>query len=183
MDDIEKLLKDHPACESYTNTLLGKLGDSTGFHAGSIRDIIARFREEGEIFTQGRVQTTGGGTTGSGRGYPSIDLTYGVKSQDTAVTLLHEMLHWAGIRQMSGNQWTDDFTDEVLAKTWNQMGVVMSVDEYRSTYPAHSAASAKASPSGSDYAASTLAGNAQFIVCLDQWDSGYTTKYVGKPKP
>lgn len=59
----------------------------------------------------------------------------------------------------------------------------MTVDEYRRTYPKHSEAMKQLTGTPSDFAASTLSGNAQFVACMNQWDSGFTPKHVDNPKP
>src|SRR6185295_10560585 len=51
LNDILDLFKNHPGCEEKINAILGELASSSGFNAGTIRQIIERFRTNGIIFT------------------------------------------------------------------------------------------------------------------------------------
>ena len=116
MDNIIKVLDEHPECEKYTNDLIEELAATTGYNPGTIREIVDQFRRTGAILTEDRAITRGGGVAGTGLGFPAISLTYGVKPQDTAVTLIHEIPHWAGqYKILSTNKYSNHFTDEVLA--------------------------------------------------------------------
>lgn len=162
VDDILKLFKDHP--EGWTNQLLSEMGNSTGFSAGTIGDILEKFRQNGTIHTDGSVNGTGSGSTGTGiGGTPSVSLTYGETGQYTALTLMHEIIHWAGMPP-TGAGYADYYKDATMASAWSKLGVVMSVNEYRSTYP--EVVARHTQRDGYDYAESRLAGAANDITCL-----------------
>jgi len=171
LDNIAKLFKDHPGCEEWTNKVLNELKSSTGFSTGSIGDILTDFRTRGIIIDSGKYGT-GGGDTGTGRGYLAIGLTSSananpnVAREESAVALLHEILHWAGIRPLAGGGYSNHYTDAVMATAWNKLGVVISADEYRNRYPEFAEATRKAA--GYDYTESKLAGAANDITCLDK---------------
>ena len=151
--------------------------EASGFDAGNIKDILENFRQNGTIYTDGSVNGTGGGSAGTGiGGKPSVSLTYGETSQYTALTLMHEIIHWAGMPGKVGGGYEDYYTDAAMATGWNKLGVVMSVGEYRRIYPDQSARDTKAS--GYDYAESRLAGAANSMTCL----GGKTGVGIGKFK-
>jgi YD repeat-containing protein len=175
VDDILKLFQDHPGCEEWTNKLLAEMAKSSGFSAGTIRDILESFRQNGTVYTDGRVIGTGGGSTGTGRGgKPSVSLIYAVTSEHTALTLMHEILHWAGIPAKAGGGYGDYYTDDDMATAWNKLGVVISADEYRRRYPDFAQKTRKAA--GYDYTESKLAGAANGITCLDERPAVRTLK-------
>ena len=47
---------------------------------------------------------------------------------------MHEIIHWAGM-PAEGGGYGNHYTDAAMATAWNKLGVVMSVADYRSTYP------------------------------------------------
>jgi hypothetical protein len=160
VDEIRRLFSARPGCEEWTNKLLGELANATGFNAGNIEDILSSFKRSGVIVSNGSVVGTGGGSTGTALGYPAIDLTFGNTPQYTVTSLLHEIIHWAGLQ--SGRSLYDDAAQ---ATAWNKLGVVMSAEQYRANYP--EVAARNKQRDGSDYAESRLAGAAQDIACLD----------------
>ena len=137
IDDIYKLFKDYPDCEGWTNKLLAKMAKSSGFSAGTIRDILENFRKNGTIFADSSRSASGSGSGGTGTkltGYPAISLDYGGKTENTAETLLHEIIHWAGM-PATGSGYGDYYNDVAMANAWIELGVVISVAEYRRQYP------------------------------------------------
>ena len=83
---------------------------------------------------------------------------------------MHEIIHWAGTAQNWAGvstrfEYRSYYSDEVMAAAWHKLGVVMSVDQYRRTYPEHSERARKTF-GGSDFANSYLAGNASRMSCL-----------------
>jgi RHS repeat-associated protein len=164
--DIRKLFKDNPGCEEWTNKLLSEMKASTGFDAGTIGQILENFAQTGTIYSNGRVNGTGSGSAGTGIGGRSaVSLTYGTTTAHTATTLMHEIIHWAGMPA----QWVsygNYYTDASMEAAWNKLGVTMSVADYRSTYPDVVGADTKRD--GYDYAESRLAGAANRITCLGE---------------
>lgn len=164
IDDILKLFEDHPGCEEQTNKLLSEMASSSGFKAGSIREILENFRRNGTTYTRDTVNGTGAGSAGTGiGGRPSVSLTYGTTTEHTALTLMHEIIHWAGMPPKVGG-YADHYNDKAMATAWHKLGVVMSVDEYRRTYPKVVEEDTKRD--GYDFAESRLAGAANAITCL-----------------
>jgi RHS repeat-associated protein len=173
MDDILKLFTDHSDCKGSMNTLLAELKRSTGYGAGSITDIIEAFRNNG-IASQGS-GTDGGGSAGTGiGGVPSISFNPGSTPEQTAMTVMGEMMHWAGI-PMQGGQYANYYTDAAMATAWHNLGVVMSVEEYRRTYPDQVEADTK--KWGYDFAESRLAHGGMDAACLGTVN-GYLPKYA-----
>lgn len=133
------------------------MSNSSGFNAGSIKQILENFRKSGTIYTRGAVNGTGGGSAGTGLGgRPAVSLTYGTSTEWTAVALMHEITHWAGMVPKSGGGFTDHYNDGALAAAWHKLGVVISADEYKSRYPKFAS-----------YAQSKLAGAGNDITCMD----------------
>lgn len=164
--DIRKLFKDNPGCEGWTNKLLSEMKASTGFDADTIGQILENFAQTGTIYTDGSVNGTGSGSAGTGiGGRPGVSLTYGTTTARTAITLMHEIIHWAGMPAQGGS-YGNYYTDASMAAAWNRLGVTMSVADYRSTYPDVVAAHTKRD--GDDYAESRLAGAANRITCLGE---------------
>lgn len=156
IDDILKLFQDRTGCEDWTNKALAEMSKSSGFNAGSIKDILENFRATGNIYTRGAVNGTGGGSDGTViGGRPAVSLTYGKTAQWTAVSLMHEIIHWSGMVAKSGG-FTDHYNDAALAAAWNKLGVVISANEYKSRYPTFAS-----------YAESKLAGAGNDITCMD----------------
>jgi RHS repeat-associated protein len=173
MDDILKLFRDHSDCKGSMNTLLAELKRSTGYGAGSITDIIEAFRNNG-IASQGS-GTDGGGSAGTGiGGVPSISFNPGSTPEQTAMTVMGEMMHWAGM-PMQGGQYANYYTDAAMASAWHNLGVVMSVEEYRRTYPDQVEADTK--KWGYDFAESRLAHGGMDAACLGTVN-GYLPKYA-----
>lgn len=133
------------------------MGKSTPFSAGTIGEILENFRQNGTIYTRGLVNGTGGGSAGTAiGGRPSVSLTYGTTAEYTALSLMHEIIHWAGM-PASGSGYADYYNDTAMATAWHNLGVVISASEYRTRYPEFA-----------DYAESKLAGAANDITCLDK---------------
>lgn len=172
MDSISNLLKAHPDCEGYLNKLLGELKSSTGYNAGNIADVIEAFRKNGIAYMSdepGQPGHTGGGSAGTGiGGVPSIAFSQGGTSDQTTVTALGEMMHWAGM-PMQGGTYANHFTDTAMANAGSKLGAVMSVEQYRRTYPEQVAMDTKRW--GYDFAESRLAHGAINIKCLG-WVTG-----------
>jgi hypothetical protein len=138
-----------------------------------LRDIIERFRAEGNIYSNERITgNDGSGQAGGAFGQiahdASVSLGYGTKSEKTAVTLLHELIHVAGARY-AGSQRLSYYSDAAMAAAWNKIGVIITPQEYRRRYP-DIVEVFRASSNGSDYVASRLSGAAHKIVC-----SGFKT--------
>ncbi len=167
MDSMLNLFKQHPECEPYLNSLLGELKSSTGYDAGSIRDVIEAFRKNGIGYLSdepGQPGHTGGGSAGTGiAGVPGISFSHGGTPDQTTVTALGEMMHWAGMPMQRG-QYANYFTDTAMANAGNRLGVVMSVEQYRGTYPEQVAMDTMRW--GYDFAESRLAHGAINIKCL-----------------
>jgi hypothetical protein len=159
VDNILDVFKKHPGCEEWTNKLLAEMSSSTGFSAGSIRDVLENFRKNGAVSTNDKVKGTGTGSAGRN----GVALQFGETADQTAVVLMHEIIHWAG-HQPQGAPDKGYYTDAAMATAWNKLGVVMSVAEYRATYPVESAQDAKAWMY--DYAESKLASAANNMTCL-----------------
>ena len=154
------------------NRLLGELKSSTGYNAGSITDVIEAFRKNGIAYESdelGQPGETGGGSAGTGiGGVPSISFSQGGTPDQTSVTALGEMMHWAGMPKQ-GSTYANYFTDTAMANAGNKLGVVMSIEQYRRTYPEQVAMDNKRW--GYDYAESRLAHGAINIKCLG-WVTG-----------
>ena len=126
IDNIFGLIKAHPDCEGYLNGLLGELKGSTGYDAGSITDVLEAFRKSGIAYMSdepGKPGETGGGSAGTGiGGVPSVSFSQGGTPDQTYITALGEILHWAGMpRQGSG--YANYFTDTVRhdwGENWNR---------------------------------------------------------------
>lgn len=176
MADILRLFKDRPGCKDWTNKLLAEMSSATGFDAGSITDILNEFSERGIIHDSGKYGT-GGGNVIESPGYP-ISLTSSANQnpntarEETAVALLHEIIHWAGKRPIRGGGHTSHYSDAAMAGAWNRLGVVMTVAEYRQAFPEwvakHEAEyEAAYGVKGVSYLESRLAGGANAITCFD----------------
>jgi YD repeat-containing protein len=178
VDDILKIFEDNPECEKWTNTLLEELSRSTGFNAGNIRGILGAFKQSGIIFDSGK-NGDGGGVTGAALGYPAINLTFSqsenptLATVNTAVALLHEILHWSGF-QLRGGNYVSNYTDVAMATAWNKLGVVISVNEFKDRYNAWIESEIKAGRS--PYIQSRLAGAGNRITCLGARPSVRTLK-------
>jgi hypothetical protein len=174
--DILRLFTDRPGCKDWTNKLLAEMRSASGFDAGNISEILSEFSERGIIHDTGKRQS-GSGNVIESPGYP-IALTSSANSdanrakEETAVVLMHEIIHWAGKRPIPGGGHTSHYSDAAMAGAWNRLGVVMSVAEYRRTFPdwvAHYEAEYEAAygVKGVSYLESRLAGAGNFITCLD----------------
>jgi hypothetical protein len=142
LNDILDLFKNHPGCEEKINDLLGELKKSSGYDAGSIRGIIARFRSYGIVFTADVPNQTSSAGPGVGS-VPSVSLSKGDTPEITARTLMGEIIHWAGmIKPVTGgappmfpnSAYTNYYTDAGLAAAGNKVGLTMTVEQYRRTY-------------------------------------------------
>jgi len=170
MDSILKLFKNHHDCERSMDKLLGELKASTGYDAGSIRDVIEAFRQNGIAYPGDRVPLgpgdSGGGDAGTGMGgVPAISFSPGGTSEITAVLVMGEMMHWAGMPKQGG-VYQNKFTDEAIANAASKLGFVMSIEQYRHTYP-EQVAKDIARWNGRDMAESRVAHDAMDIKCLD----------------
>jgi hypothetical protein len=92
MDDILALLTNHEGCESKINAILRELGKATGFDAGSIRDIVDRFRSEGIAYTADVPNESSSAGTAI-RGVPGISFSPGDNRETSARTMMGEMIH------------------------------------------------------------------------------------------
>ncbi len=88
------------------------------------------------------------------------------------MTALGEMLHWAGMPMQNG-KYANYFTDTAMANAGYKLGVVMSVAQYRQTYPEQVAMDTKRW--GYDFAESRLGHGAINIKCLG-WVTGLMPK-------
>ena len=170
MDSILELFKNHHDCERSMDKLLGELKASTGYDAGSIRDVIEAFRQDGIAYQGDRAPLgpgdSGGGDAGTGMGgVPAISFSPGGTSEITAVLVMGEMMHWAGMPKQGG-VYQNKFTDEVIANAASKLGFVMSIEQYRHTYP-EQVAKDIARWNGRDMAESRVAHGAMDIKCLD----------------
>jgi YD repeat-containing protein len=125
MDNALNFLDKHPDCEKWLNKLLEELKNSTGLGAGSIRDIVERFRKDGIAVTDGATNGTGTGAVGTKNGRLEIGFQYGGTKEETAEMLLHEMIHWAKF---------DHYPDEAMAKAWNKLGKAISLEEFNNLH-------------------------------------------------
>jgi hypothetical protein len=172
--DILRLFEDHPDCKNWTNKLLAEMS-ANGFDAGSITDILKQFSERGIIYESGKRQS-GSGNVVESPGYP-IALTSSANAdanrarEETAVVLMHEIIHWAGKRPIPGGGHSSHYSDAAMVGAWNRLGVVMSVAEYRQAFPDWVAKyeaeyEAAYGIKGVSYLESS-AGAGNFITCLD----------------
>jgi len=134
IDDVYKMFKNNPGCEEWTNKLLGELANSTGFDAGSIRDILEDFRQNGRV----RVGQARGVRAGAAD--PAL-ITLSVDSAQNrdAPTIMGEIIHSAGMPSrfpggLGGYPW-HYYTDEAMATAAAKFGTVMTAAQYRHTYP------------------------------------------------
>lgn len=145
LDDLLKTIYHHPGCEDALNQLLGELKSETGYGAGTITDIIEAFRKSGIAYTDdaiGETNHTGSGDAGTALdGVPGITLTRGGTVEDTSMTFMAEMIHWAampfeGVALHPDNHgYANKYTDPVLANAAYKLGWVMSAEQFRRTYP------------------------------------------------
>jgi hypothetical protein len=140
MDDILALFKTHSDCESNINAILKELAKASGFDAGSIRDIVERFRSNGIIYTADVPNQSSSAGTGIG-GVPAISLSPGDNPETTARIVIGEMIHWAGmvpnveLFPPDVRGFTDHYPDAAIAAAGNRVGLNMTVEQYRHTYP------------------------------------------------
>lgn len=184
MDEIKQFLTDNPDCEAGLNEILSELKDITGFDGGSIRDIIDRFVQDGILRVSGMPNESSSAGVGYG-GIPAIGLSEHANSpsaqanrRSTIVTMIGEMFHWAGMIGHLGPEYpnefampdyqgfTNYFTDMAIAVAANNLGYVMTVDQYRQTYP--DVVKKNAEQWGSDFADSTLAHGGISNACLKE---------------
>ncbi|HEU4767496.1 MAG TPA: hypothetical protein VFS77_08970, partial [Pyrinomonadaceae bacterium] len=166
MDEISQFLANNPDCEVGINTILSELKNITGFDGGNIRDIIANFTQNGIL----RVSDVNNASSSAGVGYggiPAISLSERDIRSDTIVTMVGEMIHWAGMVGHLGPEYPNDFalpdysgftkyfTDLAIATAVNNLGYAMTVDQYRRTYP--EVVRRDTERWGSDFAASKIA--------------------------
>src|SRR5262249_48619546 len=96
LNDVLSLFENHPGCESKINAILGELSKATGFDAGTIRDIVERFRSSGIVYTADIPNRGSSAGTGIG-GVPSVEFSPGDNAEISARTMLGEIIHWAGM--------------------------------------------------------------------------------------
>jgi hypothetical protein len=178
MDDISQFLSDNPQCEAALKGVLMELKKSTGHDAGTIRDIIEQFNKYGIVYDGGS-----GGSNSVGTGIAGV-LAVGFSAYPTKtgsiLTMIGEMIHWAGM--LPDLDWAhsnkfpfpdyerigmpNHFSDPILASVGNQLGYVMTVEQYRKTYSEFSQRDIQRWDS--DFAASTLAHGAIDNACLKE---------------
>jgi hypothetical protein len=155
MDSVLKLLETKAGCEAKINALLSELGKMTGLNVGSIRDIVERFRQDGIVITN----DTPGGSSSVGTVAPgvlSIGLSPGDTPETTARIMIGEMIHWAGkVPMWDEVTYMGFFPDAAIAAAGNKIGLNMTVEQYRRTYPDIVARSIQRY--GSDWADSNVA--------------------------
>jgi hypothetical protein len=146
MDDILNLFKSHPDCESKINDILRELSRATGFDAGNIRDIVERFKNDGIVYTADIPNESSSAGTAIG-GFPAISFSPGDDVETSARTMIGEMIHWAGLvgpffegfpySSYYGSPFgfSNYYTDAALAAAGHKVGLTMSVEQYRRTYP------------------------------------------------
>jgi len=162
IEDIYSLFKAHSQCEDFMNRLLGELKKNTGYQASSnIRAVLESFRRDGHIFTTGSVNGS------SVAGPEGIHLSYLNTREETAAVVLGEIIHAVGFARNNA------YTDSAMANAAHNLGVVMSAEQFRHTYPEwvakYKADYEKAFPGvpGRDYVESKLAHGAIDIKCRD----------------
>jgi hypothetical protein len=150
--------------------LLGDLKTkSGGYDVGNIRDILEDFRRNGRITVQpgDLIQATAGPA--------HVDVTAAVVRTRLAATLLGEIIHTAGIIPNGRAGYISYFGDSQIADYFYRAGVVMSVNQYRTTYPEWSEKRRK--EWGYDFAESGLAHGAIDVICTGRLN-GLAPKYV-----
>jgi hypothetical protein len=162
IEDIHSLFKAHSQCEDFMNSLLGELKTTTGYQASSnIGEALESFKRDGHIFTTGSVNGS------SVVGPEGIHLSFRNTREETAAVVLGEIIHAVGF---AGN---NAYTDTAMANAAYNLGVVMSAEQFRHTYPQwvakYKADYEKAFPGvpGRDYVESKLAHGAIDIKCRD----------------
>ena len=101
--------------------------------------------------------------------------------QSPLLTFMAEMTHWAGMpykgksEQAPHHGYANYYSDPVLAKAGANLGLVMSVDQYRQTYP--DVVARHTQEWGSDLAESLLGHGAMNLACL-QNVTGLLPKYA-----
>jgi hypothetical protein len=133
IDSIYKMFEEHPGCEEWTNKLLNELSDSTGYHAGSIRDILEDFRKNGTM----EVYQSPNQSSAPGPGDIVISSTTYATGNPSMI--MGEIIHSAGWPSrfpdgIGPHPWIY-YTDVAMANAAAKLGVVMSIDQYRKTYP------------------------------------------------
>jgi hypothetical protein len=178
MDDISQFLSDNPQCEAALNGILTELKKSTGHDAGTIRDIIEQFNKYGIVYDAG---SGGSNSVGTGiAGVLAVSFSAYPTKTGSILTMIGEMIHWAGM--LPDLDWAysnkfpfpdyerigmpNHFSDPILASVGNELGYVMTVEQYRKTYSEFSQRDIQRW--GSDFAASTLAHGAIDNACLKE---------------
>jgi hypothetical protein len=167
LNDILELFKNHPECEEKINAILSEMKNSSGFDGGSIREIIDRFRTNGMIFASDvSNESSQAGTAVAG--VPSVSLSPRETQELTAKILMGEIIHWAGMVHPITGAFpppplfpgpivvTDYYPDAAIAEAGNKVGLNMTVQQYRRTYP-DIVARDRSRWGGSDLAANPMA--------------------------
>jgi YD repeat-containing protein len=167
LNDILELFKNHPECEEKINAILSEMKNSSGFDGGSIREIIDRFRTNGMIFASDvSNESSQAGTAVAG--VPSVSLSPRETQELTAKILMGEIIHWAGMVHPITGAFpppplfpgpivvTDYYPDAAIAEAGNKVGLNMTVQQYRRTYP-DIVARDRSRWGGSDFADSKVA--------------------------
>ena len=131
--------------------------------------------------------STGRGSSGTGiGGVPGVSFSQGGTRQATLLTFMAEMTHWAGMRhegkpdQAANNGYSNYYPDPVLAKVGADLGIVMTVEQYKHTYPEWVKRHEEMwGGKGRDFTESLLGHGAMDIACLHSVN-GLAPKY-GKP--
>jgi hypothetical protein len=101
LDSLLSTIHNHKGCEDALNEFLGALKNETGYSAGKITDIIEAFRTSGIAYNDdrpGEAGHSGSGDAGTGLGgIPAVTFNRGGTAEDTAMTFMAEMIHWAGM--------------------------------------------------------------------------------------
>jgi hypothetical protein len=145
LDSLLSTIHNHKGCEDALNEFLGALKNETGYGAGKITDIIEAFRTSGIAYNDdrpGEAGHSGSGDAGTGLGgVPSVTFNRGGTAEDTAMTFMAEMIHWAGMPfegsalHPDNHGYANRFPDPVLANVGYKLDWVMSADQFRRTYP------------------------------------------------
>jgi hypothetical protein len=126
IDDVYQMFKKHSGCEDSINKFLGEVKASTGHDVGNIGNILEDFRKNGSINIEGIK-----GFNAGGAGPKTINIS--PDARGNAATVLGEIIHSAG--RSPGGPAMGYYDDVAIANFYIKSGVVMSVEQYKSTYP------------------------------------------------